>query len=350
LHHLASVRSLDDCTEYARSVHQAASKGAAISDFPVVTNEPVKEFIQYFQVKREFMEKSLERSGQYVPMMQKVFKENGLPEDLVYLSLIESGFKTHAYSRARACGPWQFMRATGRRYGLRVDIWVDERRDPEKATRAAAAYLKDLYEMFGDWYLAVAAYNAGENKILKATKRYHTTDFWAIRKKYYLKKETRDYVPKLMAAILIAKNPEEYGFGGIVKHQPVPLTTVEIPNPTELKFIARLAGISESELKSYNPELRKWCTPARAGGYSIKVPRANAQIFARNFERNKDKFLTASAFHKHRIRRGETLYEIARQYNTKVAHIQKMNGIRNPRLIHPGNVLIIPVPPIVSSS
>ncbi len=347
---LASVSSIADCARYARSVHEAAGRGAAHSDFPVFTNGPVRECIRYFQQRVDFMTKALERSGRYVPMMQEVFRKNGLPEDLVYLALIESGFNNHAYSRAKACGPWQFIQPTGRRYGLRIDMWVDERRDPEKATKAAATYLKDLYEMFGDWYLAVAAYNAGENKILKATQLCKTTDFWKIREKYYLKKETRDYVPKLLAAIVIAKNPEEYGFGNVRKHEPMLLTAVSIPNPTELTFIADMVGLPECELKQYNPELRNWCTPVRAGGYTIKIPRENEQIFRQNFEQHKNKFFTASAFHKHRIKRGETLYKIARQYNTKVAHIQEINGIRNPRLLRPGNVLIIPVPPIVSSS
>ena len=283
-------------------------------------------------------------------MMKSIFRENGLPEDLVFLALIESGFNPYAYSRARACGPWQFMKATGKNYGLKVDLWVDERRDPEKSTRAAAKYLKDLYKRFGDWYLAVTAYNAGEQKVANAIKRYQTTDFWLLQKKSYLKLESRNFVPKLLAAIVIGKHPEEYGFANISAQEPTALTSFIIPYPTELKFIAKMAGISLKTLKQYNPELHKWCTPPNKSGYPIKIPASNKEIFARNFSLNKEKFLTARTFHKHRIKPGETLYNIARHYNTKVTYIQKMNRIRNPRLIHPGKILIIPVPSIISSS
>ncbi|MBW2605987.1 MAG: LysM peptidoglycan-binding domain-containing protein, partial [Deltaproteobacteria bacterium] len=223
------------------------------------------------------------------------------------------------------------------------------RRDPEKSTRAAVKYLKVLYSRFGDWYLAITAYNAGEQKVANAIKKYKTTNYWILQKKRYLKLESRNFVPKLLAAILIGKHPEEYGFTELKFQDPVPLTSVHIPNPTDLKFIAKMAGISLAELKRHNPALRKWCTPPRKNGYWIKIPASNKELFAQNFARNKKNFLTSRTFHKHRIRRGETLYEIARHYNTKVVHIQKMNGIRNPRLIHPGKILLIPIPPFTSS-
>jgi len=347
---MTSRNSLDDCTRYASILNKVSGKGIFQTDFPVVVNGEVKKFIQYFQHEKDFMRKALVRSGAYFPMMKKIFKKNNLPEDLVYLALIESGINPNAYSRAGACGPWQFMSATAKRYGLQVDLWVDERRDPEKSTRAAVKYLEDLYGRFGDWYLAVAAYNAGEYKVANAIKIYKTNDFWLLQKKRYLKLETRNFIPKLLAAILIGKHPEEYGFTELNFQEPISITSVHIPHPTELKFIAEMAGISLQELQQLNPELRKWCTPARKNGYRIKIPVSNKELFAQNFSRNKEKFLAYSTFHKHRIKAGETLYCIARRYNTKVAHIQKMNGIRNPRLIHPGQVLIIPVPPIISSS
>ena len=350
LQSLTSTNSLQECIEYACCVHNAFGKGISQGDFPVVARSEVKEFIQYFQRNKDFMRKSLEQSGVYFPLMKSVLRENELPEDLVFLALIESGFNPYAYSRAGACGPWQFMKATGRMYGLKVDLWVDERRDPEKSTRAAVHYLKDLYARFGDWYLAITAYNAGERKVANAMKRYKTDKFWVLQKKRYLKLESRNYVPKLLAAILIGKHPEEYGFADISTKQPAEFTSFTIPYPTELKFIAQMAGISLKTLKQCNPELRKWCTPPTKKGYSIKIPLSNKQIFARNFALNKAKFLTGRTFHEHRIKPGETLYNIARHYNTKVAHIQKMNKIRNPRLIRPGKVLIIPIPAIISSS
>ena len=348
--YLSSTNSLGDFTQYARSINQITDKGIVRSDFPVLVNDAVRENIKYLLERRTFMNNALSRSGRYVPLMQDIFRKNGLPEDLVYLSLVESGFNPHAYSRAKASGPWQFIEETGRRYGLRIDAWADERRDPEKATRAAAGYLKDLYAMFGDWNLAVASYNAGEQKVLNVVQRYNTGDFWELRKKSCLREETCEFVPRLMAAILIAKQPQEYGFGDVVLQEPIPMTTVTIPNPTDVKFIAEVAEMSTDEVKECNPELRKGYTPARPGGYSLKIPKAKERLFTANFERNKSKFLAASAFHKHRVKPGETLYKIAQQYNLKVAQIQKANGITNPKLIHPGKVLIIPVRSAITSS
>ena len=244
LQFLSSSNSLSDFTEYASTIHKLTGKGVFHTDFPLTVNRVVKEFIYYFQKEEEFTKKSLKRSKLYLPLLKSIFKENNLPEDLVFLAFIESGFNPYAYSRSGACGIWQFMRSTAKRYGLQVDLWVDERRDPEKSTRAAAKYLKDLYSKFGDWYLAVTAYNAGEQKVAQAIKKYKTTEYWSLRNKPYLKLESRNFVPKLLAAILIAKNPEKYGFGKLEFQEPTELTTVQIPNPIDLKFIAKMAGIS----------------------------------------------------------------------------------------------------------
>lgn len=353
LYCLSSNRSLEDCMQYAKTYHHVSRPAGAQPDFPVFSNDTVKGFIQFFvNDKRDFTTNALIRSGLYLPRMRQIFREHGLPEDLVYLSFIESGFNPYAYSPAGACGQWQFMKATGERYGLRINSWVDERRDLEKSTRAAAKYLKDLYAMFNDWNLAVASYNAGEQKVLNATKLYQTNDFWKLREQCYLKQETCDFVPKLMAAISIAKNPEGYGLGTIKYAKPAALTTVNILNSTDLAFIAKLAGISVAELKQYNPELRKGCTPVQKGGYAVKIPESNKTIFAQSFEQYKaNPVVTAQAtVHKHRVKAGETLYEIARRYKTNVAHIQKVNKIRNPKLIHPGSEIIIPVSTLASSS
>ncbi|MBU4484917.1 lytic transglycosylase domain-containing protein, partial [bacterium] len=233
-------------------------------DVPIIINEEVIQQINYFQGNgRRHFERYLERSGRYVPMMRKILKEHGLPEDLVYLALIESGFNLKAHSRARAVGPWQFIYWTGHRYGLKVDTWVDERCDPVKATHAAAGYLKALYNEFGDWYLAMAGYNAGEGKIRNAIKRYHSRDFWTLSGEgnRYLKPETRNYVPKFIAAVLMAKNPEEFGFDHVKLQPPLEYETVEIDSQTEIKVIAKLADTSVETIESLNSELRRWATP-----------------------------------------------------------------------------------------
>jgi len=187
------------------------------ADLPLALNDKVEHFITLFQTKgRATFAGWLQRSTRYLPMMHEVLRREGLPEELVYLAMIESGFRLHARSIASAVGPWQFMPATGRRYSLRIDQWVDERRDPVKATVAAAMYLKDLYGMFnGDWHLATAGYNAGENKIMRAMDKYDTSDFWELSKGSYLKRETKEYVPKLLAAAIIAKDPAKYGFAEV---------------------------------------------------------------------------------------------------------------------------------------
>jgi membrane-bound lytic murein transglycosylase D len=214
-------------------------------DIPIVINDKVEQFIQCFQTTlREKFVTWLARSGKYIPFMKRLLKEQGLPEDLVYMALIESGFDPYAYSRSKAVGPWQFIYLTGKRYGLKVNWWVDERRDPEKSTVAAAKYLKDLYETFACWYLAAAGYNAGEYKIIKAIKRYRTEDFWKLTKERYLRRETKDYVPLMIAAALIAKDPEKYGFADVEYQEPLRYQKVKVPELTDLSHIAKACEAS----------------------------------------------------------------------------------------------------------
>lgn len=314
------------------------------SDFPMVCNDTVKEFICYFKDKEHFMKHSLARGEQYLPMMKSIFKENDLPEDLAYLSLVESGFNPHAFSRAGASGPWQFIKGTARRYGLQVNQYVDERNDPEKSTRAAVRYLKDLYSMFGDWYLAVTAYNAGERNVAEAVRRCNTDDFWKLQRISHLKAESREFVPKLLAAITIGKQPEEYGFDGLEVRIPH-LTKVHIPYSATLRSIAEAAEISITQLKAYNPELRNYCTPPNKNGYWIKIPVGKKEVFEQNFPKKAHKAVASAtgAFREHRIKQGETLSHIARQYRTDVRRIQELNGIKNPRALSPGRVIRIPL-------
>jgi len=311
-------------------------------DIPIVINGKVEQFIKYYQTRgRKVFSRWLARSKRYIPLMKELLGEKGLPEDLVYLALIESGYNPRAYSRRKAMGLWQFMYHTGKRYGLKVDWWIDERRDPVKSTIAAARHLKHLYDRFECWYLAAAGYNAGEGKILRAVKRYKTEDFWELTKYRYLKSETKNFIPKIIAAALIAKNPEEYGFSDISYEEPIRFETVKVPDATDLRVIAKASRSTYEELKRLNPELRRWCTPPNYPDYELKLPYGKKEIFLRNFSKiPPSKRVT---FRRHVVRSGETLSHIALRYRTDIRAIMRMNRIRNLHSIRAGRSLIIPV-------
>jgi membrane-bound lytic murein transglycosylase D len=312
-------------------------------DIPIVINDQVESFIEYFQTThRDAFALWLQRSGRYIPMMKEVLKQHGLPEDLVYMALIESGFNPKAYSRRRASGPWQFITRTGKRYGLEADWWIDERRDPEKSTIAAARHLKDLYDQFSCWYLAAAGYNAGAGKISRAIKRYQTEDFWELTKHKYLKRETRHYVPKMIAAALIAKEPEKYGFIDLEYDEPMRYEKVEIPDATDLKVIARCCEVDYETIKALNPELKMWCTPPDRPGYQVKIPSGTRETFLKNFSQ-----LSPSeriTFRQHQVRAGDTLSTIARRYGIKKEPIMQLNDLKSPRQLRVGSSIIIPIP------
>ena len=312
-------------------------------DIPMTFNPAVQAFINIFQnERRKEIEAALRRSGRYLDMIKRIFKEEGLPEDLAYMPIVESAFKVHAYSRARAKGLWQFIAGTARKYGLTVNWWVDERSDPEKATRAAARHLKDLYNLFGDWYLAMAAYNAGENKILRAIRRLKTKDFWRLARSRYIRRETRNYVPAILASIIIAKNPTWFGFS-TAKEKPVPYEKVKIDSCTDLRVIAQCAGVPLSQIVELNPELRRLTTPANVREYWVKIPKGTKTRFLNKFAAiPKEKRLI---WRRHRVRRGETLSLIAKKYRTTVTAIRKANRLRSAHLIREGQTLIIPMGP-----
>jgi len=306
---------------------------------PAVENDRVRYFVDYFSgKKRDFFETALARSGRYIPMMATILQGEGLPEDLVYLSLIESGFSPHAVSKAKAVGPWQFIRSTGLRYGLKINGWVDERRDPIKSTRAAAAYLKDLHLQFGEWFLAAAAYNAGEGKVGKAINRSRTDDFWRLSQMTYLKKETRNYIPKFIAAALIASIPEKYGFEDIAYEPPIEYDEVTIEKPLRLEQIAKLAGTSVKAIKELNPALLRNITPPNKDGFSLRLPAGSGNTFARDYrlipESAKPKVIT------HKVKKGETLAAIAKHYGQQVAQLMDLNGLRS-RQVRAGQDLIV---------
>jgi peptidoglycan lytic transglycosylase D len=318
-------------------------KQAQEFDIPIVINAKVEQFIQYFQTTaRKAFSNWLARSEKYIPFMRNHLKENGLPEDLVYMALIESGFNPYAYSKSKASGPWQFIYLTGKRYGLRSNWWIDERRDPEKSTIAAAKYLKDLYDMFECWYLAAAGYNAGEGKIATAMKRYRTEDFWELTKYRYLKQETKNYVPQMIAAALIAKDPERYGFVGIEYQEPLRYDKVRVPEVTDLRLIAQACEVTVEEIKDLNPELSRWCTPPNFPDYEIKIPFGKKELFLKNFEIHYPgenfKFKT------HLVKKGESLAKIARLYQVDLEPILEINRLNKKSRLSIGMDLLIPLP------
>jgi len=241
------------------------------SDLPLVLNEPVGFYLRSFAKSRNF-QASLARSGRYLPMMRRIFEERGLPLDLIYIALVESGFSPYARSPKDAVGIWQFIEGTARRYGLKVNDRVDERQDPEKSTRAAARYLQDLYQQFGCWYLAAAGYNAGENRVEGVINRHAVQDFWAMAEKKLLPKETCNYVPQVVAAALIAKAPEKYGMAQVRYQTPPACGRVKVPGGVQLARFAESLDIPVKELVELNPELKAGGTPPERQEYLLTVP------------------------------------------------------------------------------
>ena len=245
-----------------------------IFDFPVTYNSRVKKWIKYFQTAgRPSFRRWLERSSRFVPFIQTELKKAGLPLDLVYVAMIESGFSSNAASHANAIGLWQFIVPTGERYGLKYDWWIDERRDFEKATRAAIGYMSDLFEQFGSWYLVTASYNMGENGVRRLIKRYRTNSYWDLVERGALPDETGNYVPKMLAAILIAKAPALYGFRDLEMMMPFAFDTVTVPGGTDLANLARYLGVSERTLTELNPELVRGFIPRDIGQHRIRIPK-----------------------------------------------------------------------------
>ncbi len=302
-----------------------------VYDFPVTVNKQVQFYLDTFQNRqRKYFKKWLARSGKYLPAIHRELKKAGLPQDLVYLAMIESGFNPSAYSHAHAVGLWQFIKGTGRNYGLHIDSWIDERREPEKATRAAAAYLGTLYNEFGDWYLAVAAYNAGEGKIRRAIKRYKTRDFWKLAQYKYLRLETKRYVPKLIAAIIIAREPAKYGFTDINYQSAEAFELVAVPPRTDLAAVAAAAGTKTKTIRKLNNELKKNQTPPNIKAYQIKVPHGSRDLVAANLKRLQPVITTG--YKTHTVRKGDTLGRICRTYNLNKKTLLKANNLHRARL------------------
>lgn len=293
----------------------------------VIVNPAVERHIHYFQtVIADRFQTWLTRFYQYQPLLKQIFAELGLPEDLMYLSLVESGFNPRAYSRARASGPWQFIKSTGRVYGLTVNWYVDERRDPMKSTVAAARHLRDLYDTFGSWPLALAAYNAGAGKIHRAIRKTGTRDFWKIARTRYIRRETRQYVPKFMAARIIATNPALFGFHthdqAVHRYEEIRITM-----PVHLRSIAKETGIPFEELRRLNPELRRSVIPPAQGGYYLKVPVGTGSQVEEAKSRMKKWTQPPSQLTWYRVRWGDSLSVIAHRFGTSVRQLKRLNNL-----------------------
>lgn len=316
------------------------------SDLPLTLNSQVEYFIKQFQGRsKASFARWLSRSTRYLPMMKAVLRKEGLPEDLVYVAMIESGFTLHARSVASAVGPWQFMSATGRRYSLRIDQWIDERRDPVKATMAAAMYLKDLSDMFnGDWYLATAGYNAGENKIFRAIDKYDTSDFWELTKGSYLKRETKDYVPKLLAAAIVAKDPARYGFSEVVAIPQVEYDTVTLPGRTDLELVARLTGTTYQSIRELNPALRHWTTPPNYPDFELHIPKGTKARFEAEYAKipEQERYSEKSLYTRYTASRKDNLRSVARRFSISAGELAELNGLGRKERVA-GKTLIVPV-------
>ncbi len=316
-------------------------------DIPVEMQPLVAQYIRLFQgAGRRWFRTWMERSTRYIPVMQPILERHGVPKDTVYLAMIESGFSTQAYSWAHAAGPWQFIPSTGEMYGLKQDFWVDERRDPIKSTHAAAKFLKRLHSHLGHWYLAWAGYNTGGSRVRRVSAKKGTTDFWTLSEGRGLAKETRHYVPKLIAAALIAKHPLAFGFQADEFNFQPPLEWDEVPlqDATDLEVIARAAGITEEEVRALNPELRRWSTPpaSEEAPYLLRLPKGRAQLFAENLAKipQSERF----KFSGHQVQKGDTLSAIARKYDSSVEAIMRLNNLKSARALKVKSILMIPIP------
>lgn len=315
-----------------------------VATYRVHVNEHVRFFLDRFQTgyRRAVVEGWLARSGRYLPMILDIFREKGLPEDLVFTVMIESGFNPVAVSHAGAKGLWQFMAPTARLYGLRVDGWLDERLDPEKSTVAAANYLRDLYAQFGSWDLAQAAYNTGDGKVQQAIDRTGSRDFWKLHKSPLLPDETKNFVPAIHAATLIGRQPERYGFS-VVPEDPLRYEQVTVPRGSRLARLAALSGVPAQELELLNPELRQKQTPPD-GPYELKVPLGTTAAVREAVE------IDASAVRKaapaprhgvHVVQAGDTVWRIAKRYGVSAKQVVAWNGLDRPDRIFPGERLRI---------
>ncbi len=337
-------------TEEEERVLEAVRKSLTSSnvsdgfDIPIVLNDAVDLYIKYFTGPgRKIFARWLDRAKRYEPTIRAILKKNGLPEDLVYVAMIESGFNMKANSPAKAKGPWQFIHETGQRYGLKVDFWVDERCNVEKSTVAAARYFKELFDRFGCWYLAAAGYNAGERRVEKAIAQTDTKDFWKLREYKTLPKETQEYVPQLIAAALIAKDPEKYGFSDGARPPVYRLMKIGVPGGIPLKRIAGALSVDTGEVKALNPEIMRGVTPANRKQYQLTLPGTGDPDQVReklDAELQNDRKVVGVV--PYRVKKTNCLAGIMKRFRVSRSDLMLLNeGGERPRLAR-GQVLYIP--------
>lgn len=342
----APIDEANEVTNYPVDQNLKAKATAEIkvthSDLPLMMTDQVASYINYFSTRgRPTLEHGLTQSGRYREMIERILKEEGVPQDLIYVAQAESGFHPYAVSRVGARGIWQFMGSRARSYNMHRDLWVDDRQDPEKSTRAAARHLKDLYNQFGDWYLAMAAYNSGPGTVQSAVKRTGYADFWELYRRNVLPKETRNYVPIIVAVAIMAKNPSQYGLQNIVPDPPMKYDTVKINYPVDLRLVAECIDVTPSELQELNPALLRMTTPK--GHFDLHLPIGT-----------EDKYQAAIAgippdmrlwWRYHTVGSGETLMSLARTYRTPTKTIATANQLDMSDTIEAGAKLVIPIAP-----
>ncbi len=324
--------------------------------FPMIINKEIVHYIHYYQTAgRKFFKYALSRSERYIPMIKKVFNKLGIPNDLAYLAMIESGFSPTAYSYAGASGMWQFIPSTGRLFGLTTNWWVDERRNPVESTYAAGRYLRDLFNKFGSWYLAAAAYNSGELTIERALSLYPGGNFWTIsqNRPYLLPGQTRRYVPKIIAAAIIAKDPENFGFHNIIYKKPIKFKQVNVPFSVNLYALAKCAGISEYTLWHMNQDLLRNATPPNDPGFMLNIPASKYKIFMKNFKHiqkyiNQEPQVVNTSYERsennvyYTVIPGDTLMGIASKYGISLGTLERYNGLNNYTVLRVGERITIP--------
>src|SRR5216683_1306454 len=342
----APIDEANEVTNYPVDPNVKAKAAAEIkathSDLPLMMTDQVASYINYFSNRgRGTLEHALTRSGRYREMIERILKEEGVPQDLIYLAQAESGFHPYAVSRAGARGIWQFMGNRARAYDLHHDSWVDDRQDPEKSTRAAARHLKDLYNQFGDWYLAMAAYNSGPGTVQSAVKRTGYADFWELYRRNVLPKETRNYVPIIVAVTIMAKKPGQYGLDTITPDQEIAYDTVKISYPVDLRLVAECVGASPGELQELNPSLLRMTTPK--GHFELHIPAGTAEKYRAAITAIPPDMRLWWRYHT--VEPGNTLMSVARSYRTTLGTIAEANQLDTSANIEAGAKLIIPIAP-----